>query len=205
MAKAYNEAEFRYWLETQCKAEWELNLENGSASFTFVDGMPATSFDYTVYPHVIAPTWRPRHALKRAFEELPTGVQSRHGYKTAEDIPGWYPIPRSGWTANSDTSNFVRFPANVAVEPGRKIILSCSYYNKYYLQYQAQTFAERIANEYYNEGPLSEKGKIIEKAVNLYIGAVLTFVATAPGHDSKICKVFLQPKSYVSADFIDIA
>lgn len=55
MAKAYNEAEFRYWLETQCKAEWELNLENGSASFTFVGGMPATSFDYTVYPHVIAP------------------------------------------------------------------------------------------------------------------------------------------------------
>ena len=204
MAKAYNEAEFRYWLETQCKAEWGLNLENGSATVTFVDGMPATSFDYTVYPHVIAPTWRPRHALRRAFEELPTGVQSRHGYQTAEDVPGWYPIPRSGWTANSDPANFVRFPANAAVEPGRKITLSCSYYDKYYLQGQAITFAGRIANEDYNDGPLSEKGKILEKAVNLYIGAVLTFVATAPGRDSRICKVFLQPKSYASADFVDI-
>ena len=205
MAKAYNEAEFRYWLETQCKAEWELNLENGSATVTFVDGMPATSFDYTVYPHVIAPTWRPKHALKRAFEELPTGAQLRHGYQTAEDVPGWYPIPRSGWTATVNPSPmFVRFPANAAVEPGRKITLDCSYYDKYYLQGQAITFAGRIANEYYNEGPLSEKGKILEKAVNLYIGAVLTFVATAPGRDSRICKVFLQPKSYASADFVDI-
>lgn len=204
MAKAYNEAEFRYWLETQCKAEWELNLENVSASFTFVGGMPATSFDYTVYPHVIAPTWRPRHALKRAFEESPTGEQLRHGYQTAEDIPGWYPIPRSGWTANSDPAALERFPANAAVEPGRKITLDCPYYSKSYLQDQARTFAGRIANEYYNEGPLSEKGKILEKAVNLYIGAVLTFVATAPGRDSRICKVFLQPKSYASADFVDI-
>lgn len=204
MANVYNEAEFRYWLETQCKVEWELNLENGSASFTFVGGMPATSFDYSIYPHVISPTWRPAHVLAMAFETLPTGVEARHGYKTAEDIPGWYPIPRSGWTANSGFTDFVRFPANAAVEPGRKISLACPYYNKHYLQDQAVIFAERIANEYYNEGPLSEKGKILEKAVNLYIGAVLTFVATAPGHDSKICKVFLQPKSYASADFIDI-
>lgn len=99
---------------------------------------------------------------------------------------------------------FVRFPANAAVEPGREISFVCPYYDKYYLQDQARTFAGRIANEYYDEGPLSEKGKILEKAVNLYIGAVLTFVATAPGRDSRICKVFLQPKSYASADFVDI-
>ena len=107
MAKTYNEAEFRYWLETQCKAEFDLDLENGSGSFTLVNGIPATTFKYIIYPHIISPTWRPNNALAQAQENLVTGKVVRHGYKIAEDIPGWYPIPRSGWTALDPNLGFI--------------------------------------------------------------------------------------------------
>ena len=81
MAKTYNEAEFRYWLETQCKAEFDLDLENGSGSFTLVNGIPATTFKYIIYPHIISPTWRPNNALAQAQENLVTGKVVRHGFE----------------------------------------------------------------------------------------------------------------------------
>lgn len=214
--------DFKEWLSKKFVWNWEMNIDaNGVLNVTLLlpEDFPSLgSAPWRARAYFVAPNFR-QTANIRGLEK------NRHkgGYFSA-NAPEWYPLPSGGWQIlrplgyypslwQLGKSKFASFTQNdhsatIAWRPVGDLRFSEAIKG-----YTYQYCAKVMKATYFYETPkgessvepeneLTERGKIRQNALDIYLSVAIVFVVGENGTDKCIYRAFGVPRRFVSKDLI---